>query len=200
MLGESREFAALDKLVGLLNDQSPRVRFFAALALGKMARPEAVTPLLDLLRDNADKDPYLRHAAVLGLVGVNDKPALQRAATDPSSSVRMGVLLAMRRLADPAVANYLNDPEPSLVLEAARAINDVPIAAAIPKLAAVKLTSESSAPLLRRVANANFRLGEAQGARHAGRARGTVRSRHVDSHPGASRCWASGPVPRGETR
>ena len=164
MLGESRELAALDKLVGLLKDQSPRVRFFAALALGKLARHEAVAPLLDLLRDNADKDPYLRHAAVMGLAGVNDKPALQQAATDSSSSVRMGVLLTMRRLADPAVANFLNDREPSLVLEAARAINDVPITAAIPKLAAVKLTSESPAPLLRRVANANFRLGEAQGA------------------------------------
>jgi quinoprotein glucose dehydrogenase len=165
VLGDSREFSALNKLVGLLKDQSPRVRFFAALALGKLARHEAFEPLLDLLRGNADKDAYLRHAAVMGLVGVNDKSALQRAATDPSSSVRMGALLAMRRLADPAVADFLNDREPSLVLEAARAINDVPIAAAIPKLAAVRLTSESPAPLLRRVANANFRLGEAQSAR-----------------------------------
>ena len=73
VLGESREIGTLDKLIGLLEDQSPRVRFFAAMALGKLARHEAVAPLLDLLRDNADNDPYLRHAAVMGLVGVNDK-------------------------------------------------------------------------------------------------------------------------------
>ena len=50
------------------------------------------------------------------------------------------------------------------MLEAARAINDVPITAAMPALAAVPVTANTPLPLSRRVLNANFRLG---GAEHA---------------------------------
>ena len=75
---------------------------------------------LGLLRDNADRDPYLRHAAVMGLAGIGDTGALLAASSDPSVSARMGVLLALRRLERPEVARFLDDPEPLLVLEAAR--------------------------------------------------------------------------------
>ena len=60
-----------------------------------------------------------------------------RRRTTPSPAVRMGVLLALRRTDDPDVARFLNDADPLLVVEAARAINDVPIDAAMPKLAAL---------------------------------------------------------------
>jgi quinoprotein glucose dehydrogenase len=141
------------------------VQFFAAIALGKLGRAEAAAPLLDLLRRNDDRDPCLRHAAVMGLTGLKDLDSLKRAARDPSPAVRTGVLLTLRRLEDPAVAEYLNDAEPRLVLEAARAINDVPIAAAMPRLAALEPTATTPLPLLRRVANANFRIGGAENAR-----------------------------------
>ena len=163
--GDARDRASLGKLIGLLADASPRVRFFAAMALGKLGDAEAAGPLLELLRRNDDQDPYLRHAAVMGLVGLNDRDALKRAARDPSPAVRMGVLLTLRRLEDPAVADSLNDADPRLVLEAARAINDVPIAAAMPRLAALATTASTPLPLLRRVANANFRTGGPENAR-----------------------------------
>jgi quinoprotein glucose dehydrogenase len=76
----------------------------------------------------------------------------------------MGVLLALRRRGDPAIAGFLSDSDPRLVLEAARAINDVPITAAFASLAGVRLSSAAGLPILRRVLNANFRLG---GAEHA---------------------------------
>jgi quinoprotein glucose dehydrogenase len=158
-LGEAREAQALDKLVNRLGDESPRVRFFAAIALGKLGRLEAVKPLLALLRENADKDPYLRHAAVMGLVGANDVAALKRATSDDSTPVRMGALLALRRLGHPDVARFLKDRDPRVVLEAARAINGVPIAAAMPALAALPIESKTPLPLLRRVLNANLHLG-----------------------------------------
>ena len=50
------------------------------------------------------------------------------------------------------------------MLEAARAINDVPITAALPDLAGVRLSSSVTLPLIRRVLNANFRLGRAEHA------------------------------------
>ncbi len=49
--------------------------------------------------------------------------------------MRTGVLLAYRRADDPRVAHFLEDPEPLLRVEAARAIYDRPIRAALPALA-----------------------------------------------------------------
>ena len=118
--------------------RAPRVRFFAAIALGKLGRPQAVEPLLAMLRASGDKDPYLRHAAVMGLAGSGKTAAWMKAIRDESPAARMGVLLALRRLGDPEIARFLDDPDPRLVLEAARAIHDVPIAAAMPRLAALR--------------------------------------------------------------
>lgn len=144
--------------------------------------------LTAVLRDNKDQDAYLRHAAVLALARIGDTPALLAAANNNSRSVRLGVLLALRRLGSPEVARFLHDADPQIVLEAARAINDAPIPAARPQLAALLSSSRrESAPVssaasgkdqsgltsaateletftLRRALNANFRLG---GADHA---------------------------------
>ncbi|MGP0062426.1 MAG: PVC-type heme-binding CxxCH protein [Isosphaeraceae bacterium] len=160
-LGDIREAKALAGLIARLDDPSPRVILFAAMALGKLGRSEAVGPLLETLRRNADKDPYLRHGAVMGLVGSGDVSALKRASADASPSVRMGVLLALRRLGDADVARFLKDSDPRLVLEAARAINDEPIAAAFASLAALPIAKDTPLPLLRRVLNANLRAGGA---------------------------------------
>ena len=131
----------------MLVDSSPHVRFLAAVAVGKLGRAQAIEPLLRMLRANDDQDPYLRHAAVVGLAGSGDAARLEQSARDESAAVRMGVLLALRRLAAPSVAQFLSDPDPRLVLEAARAVNDVPIAAAMPQLAGLKLGSNAPLPL-----------------------------------------------------
>jgi quinoprotein glucose dehydrogenase len=100
----------------------------------------------------------------MGLAGSSKSDTLTKAAHDESPAVRMGALLAMRRHEDPAIAGFLSDPDPRFVLEAARAINDVPITAALPGLAGVRLTSTATLPLLRRALNANFRLGRTEHA------------------------------------
>jgi quinoprotein glucose dehydrogenase len=164
VFGDARFAQASKGLVKALSDASSRVRFFAAIALGNIGDQKAVQPLLAMLRANADKDPFLRHAGVMGLVGTADAAALTAAAADSSRSVRMGVLLAMRRLKMPAVAMFLHDAEPLIVLESARAINDVPINDAMPQLAALIDRPTQSEPLDWRVVNANFRLGSAQNA------------------------------------
>jgi quinoprotein glucose dehydrogenase len=165
VLGDARWAPAGAALTARLRDDSARVRFFAAIGLGKLRRREAVGPLLALLRDNADRDAYLRHAAVMGLVGIGDVDALLAASSDPSASARMGVLLALRRLERPEVARFLDDPEPLLVVEAARAIYDVPIAGALPTLARQAVSATASEPLLRRVLNANARMAGPEHAR-----------------------------------
>ncbi|MEX2380890.1 MAG: PVC-type heme-binding CxxCH protein [Opitutales bacterium] len=166
VLGDSREESALEGLIGRLQDSSPRVRFFAAISLGKLGDSQAVDPLLELLRENEDSDPYLRHAGMMGLAGINSVPALIAAADDDSAAVRMGSLLAMRRLQRPEIIRFLSDSDPLLVVEAARAINDHSIRAGMTELAALIDQDDlpESEPLIRRVLNANFRMGTAQTA------------------------------------
>src|SRR5262249_5856780 len=70
----------------------------------------------------------------------------------------------LRRLEKREVARFLNDPEPRLVLEAARAVNDVPINAAMPELAALIERADLPEPLWYRILNAHFRLGKSSNA------------------------------------
>jgi quinoprotein glucose dehydrogenase len=164
VLGEGRVADAYDRLLPLLADAEPRVRFFAALAVGRLKRREAVPAVVQMLRENADRDAYLRHAGVMALTWIDDEEALRRAAEDASAAVRLAALLAWRRLEKPEVARFLNDADPRLVLEAARAINDVPIPEAMPKLAALVDRTGLATPVLYRVLNARFRTGKPEDA------------------------------------
>ncbi len=164
ILGDDRCSGAMLELTGLLDDPAPRPRFFAAIALGKLKAPSAVAPLVRMLRANADKDVFLRHAAVMGLVGAASSAELLSAAADTSAAVRMAALVAMRRLGSADVAIFLGDSDPLIVLEAARAISDTTLAQAMPALAALITHPAQSEPLEWRVLNANFRMGRATNA------------------------------------
>ncbi len=165
VLGEARDARAFDGLVKLLADESLRVRFFAAMSLGKIGKKEAVAPVLAMLADNADQDQYLRHAGVMALVWINDTKAILAAGQDINPSLRLAACLALRKLESPQIAMFLQDVSPRIVEEAARAINDVPINAALPLLAAmVEKPLVGSDPFMFRVVNANFRTGYSQNA------------------------------------
>ncbi len=172
VLGEARHLAAFEALAARLKDENPRVRFFAALSLGKLGRTEAVGPLLGMLREDAGNDPYLRHAGAMGLAGTGAPEKLLSAVRGASSAERMGVLLALRRLEHPGVSEFLGDSDPLIVVEAARAIYDMPIAPSLPALAGLWNGSkgimagggEASISLMRRVMSANYRLGQAEHA------------------------------------
>lgn len=200
VLGESPQMHAFGRLATMVaSDAAPRARFYAALALGQDGRAEAVSPLVTLLESNADKDPYLRHAAVMGLVGLQDFRWLESIASHPSASVRMGALLAMRRLERPEVAQFLSDTEPHLVTEAARAINDVPIDAAMSDLAQVNPSAPLSEPAMRRVVNANFRLGREEYAVRLGNI-ATDKSLSEGIRSEALESLAQWPTPSGRDR
>ena len=158
-----------DKLTAALADESPRVRMFAALELGKRKPPAAVDALVKMLADNNDADPVLRFAGIAGLAGCASPEALAAMATHQSRAVRLAAVVALRRLSSPLVGKYLGDRDPLVVLEAARAIHDVPIVEAFPALAEfVKQPvpeGDDGDALFRRVLNANFRLGSIDGAR-----------------------------------
>ncbi|WP_276165887.1 HEAT repeat domain-containing protein [Zobellia alginiliquefaciens] len=161
ILGDVKYTEAGSKLIPLLKHDNARVKFFAAQALGRFKTEAAVQPLLDMIVANNDEDVYLRHAAVLALSRIGNTESITTLAHNPNRSLRIAAVLVLRRLQDPAVAEFLNDEDEYIVTEAARAINDDwSIEAALPALANM-LTVEkfNSEPLLRRAINAALRVG-----------------------------------------
>jgi len=173
VLGENSSLLAAPRLLELLGDESLRVRAFAAQALGKLGNRNAVAAVVGMLERNADQDVFLRHAGVMALAEIGDAEALLKHASHPARSVRLAVLLALRRMEDPRLGRFLHDPDLQLVAEAARAIHDLPLPAAMSELAALveqplpsNLSDETSVRwgIVRRALNANFRLGQPQHA------------------------------------
>jgi quinoprotein glucose dehydrogenase len=160
-LGDARFPAAYDGMVRKLRDETQRVRFFAAMGVGKLGKPEAAFKVLDMLRQNADRDVYLRHAGVMALLWLKNTVAIESAAQDESPSLRLAALLVMRRNKDGAIARFLNDPQTQLVEEAARAINDELIEPAMPHLAGILSRKGLTRPIWFRAINANLRIGGA---------------------------------------
>ncbi|HUF62664.1 MAG TPA: PVC-type heme-binding CxxCH protein [Verrucomicrobiales bacterium] len=173
LAGEHRLAAAAEGCLALLGDVEPRVRFFAAIALGRIGDRDALSGLVELLRVNEDGDPFLRHAAVVGLSKLNRADdMLEETGGMDSPAVRLGVVLTLRRLHDPRLAQFLNDPDSRVSTEAARAIYDEEIAMAWPALAAGidgDGAGERPEAFLRRSLESNLRLGREEDAERLAR-------------------------------
>jgi len=170
VLGEARLELALTPLLQSLTDESSRVRFFAAMALGKIGDAKCIPAVCTMLEQNNNADPFLRHAGVMALAGVNQPQQLAGLAGHGSDAVRLAAVVALRKLESPEIVAFLKDSDPGVVIEAVRAINDAPINKAMPQMAAL-LTGDApvaaskwAQPFHLRTINANFRVGEARNA------------------------------------
>ncbi len=197
VLGNVKFTAATGPLIKAMKDENARVRFFAAISLSKLGDRAAIPAMVEMLRLNEDKDVFIRHAAVMGLTSLGNKTDLMTFAKDNSRSVRMGALLAMRRQKLPEVATFLHDNDELIVLEAARAINDLTMTNAMPQLAALIEHPTKDEMLDWRVINANFRIGKPENAvalaNYAKQTDATDKVREEALH--ALETWAS-PSPR----
>ena len=91
---------ALPLLIERLQDEHPRVRSAAAVALGDLHATEAVTSILVALEDD---DPHVRQMAINALGEIGDAralPRLRRALGDPRPEVRYQSIIAFARVAD----------------------------------------------------------------------------------------------------
>ena len=169
----SRE-ASRAALIDRLADDNLQVRAAAAIALGQLG-PGSVTVVQALVgmaeRDVQGEhiDPHLRHAIVMGFAGALDAPARAALVEHPSTAVRLVDCLAMRRCRDAEIARFLADSDPRIVLEAARAIHDLPMESLLPALAACAtyqpLQGKVDDALVRRVISAAEKLGTPEAAR-----------------------------------
>src|SRR5690606_1305938 len=160
-LGDIRYGDAGSALIPLLAEQQSRPSFFAAEALGRIQYGPAVPPILAMLKANNDEDAYLRHAGTLALARIGNAAPLLALADNPSRALRIAAVVALRRMNDPDIARFLNDDDEFIVTETARAINDdLSIEGALPALAdLLNTTSFSNEALVRRIINANLRVG-----------------------------------------
>ena len=162
ILGDEWYFDGADAIRACISDPEARVRFFASIAAGRLGVEGCIGALTRVLIDAGEDDPNLRHAAVMGLLGCADGAAIEALGEHENRHVRMGALLVQRRRLDPGVTRFLEDADPLLVLEAARAIYDVPIEGAMDPLASLELRNLPEGrenALVRRVLAANMRVG-----------------------------------------
>ncbi len=133
-------------------------------------------PVLKLLRSMERRDPMVFWSAAHALDSLGSSQALDEAMKDPSESVRLAAAVALRNRTDARIRTLLQDTSPAVVLEAARAIHDLPIPEAMPALAvwSVGQVSVSASPwptnlnftaaewatwMLRRVVDAQAQVG-----------------------------------------
>ncbi|MEM6805213.1 MAG: HEAT repeat domain-containing protein, partial [Bacteroidota bacterium] len=167
MIGDVRYGEVGDKLISLLKHPEPRVRLYATEALGRTAEQKAFSSILQMLEENNDEDAWLRHAGIIALARIENAQGLIDLCNHPSRALRTAAVVALRRMRDPGIVCFLNDKDEYIITETARAINDdYSIEAALPALAALLKdnTSENEA-LLRRIINANVRLGTEENLR-----------------------------------
>ena len=204
VLGDARLAAAGPALVAALADGNSRVVREVALALARLgasAPAERTTKaLVELLRSNDDRDVVLRHAAAYALAEVAPAEALHGLQADPALAVRRGVLLALARRRDPAIATFLAEIDESLRFEAARAIHEEPVPEAMQALAALAGDERCDSDRVDwRAVNANRLLGGVENGKsvvHAARWPGHSAATRVE----ALRVLADWRTPHGQDR
>ncbi len=147
-------------VIKLIGSDRPRIQYAAALAAWRIQSTAALPAAATLLESNHDQDPMLRHAAVMTLSSQKDLESVAKLSKHASESVRVAAVVALRKRNSAKLAEFLEDTSERVVLEAARAINDVPaLHSVLNKLAATIVKPTQNEAILRRVLNANFRLG-----------------------------------------
>ncbi len=169
-------------LLGYLADVDLGVRAEAVRAYAKLAahpfpyitpgsQAAKYAPIFTVLKDNDNKDAYLRQAAVEALITLSGPAPCELAnawkASKPASdhpAIRLGVVLALRKLQCPKLDEWLGDSDLAVVAEAARAIYDQALPTPMPGLAKLSDNPGLQDAVAYRALAANYRLGEAANA------------------------------------
>ncbi len=162
--GERGDLEAVGGLRKMLSDDDARVRYFATMSLGKLKDAPSMAAVVKMLATNNNADPALRHAGVMYLSAAADSQKVADLKSHKSVAVRRSAVVALRRKRDGKVESFLADPSPLVVLAAARAIHDQPIPVSMEKLANLIEGELKDPELIRRVLNANDRLGNSVAA------------------------------------
>lgn len=149
-------------------DESPRIRFFATLLAIKAEAGFLVPQILEMVEQNADKDPFLRHAGAYALASLvkDEQWNALRAVTNPSA--RLAMVVALRRQKSDLLQEFVMDENPRVADEAIRAIHDLMIESSRPAVAALLDNRDGvkrSEMMWRRLLHSAFRLGGDENAK-----------------------------------
>ncbi|MFD0894538.1 HEAT repeat domain-containing protein [Luteolibacter ambystomatis] len=111
-----------EDLIPILQDPSLRVRYHAAMALGKTHSPDALEPLLTMLAENDNRDPWLQHAGVIALRGYWLADVLRIAREHPSAAVRLAAVASVADRAPERLSALRQEPDPGVRAETIRAM------------------------------------------------------------------------------
>lgn len=164
IVGEQGWGEAAKAVRGVLASKDARVRYAAIDTLGRLKDTSAFAMVLKVAIGGDVQDVAIRHAASMFLARAAKADQIARLAGHPNADARMLGVVALRRLHSGSVADFLADKDPRIVLESARAIHDEPIDFAAVSLAKLIEQKNHSDALIRRVLNANFRIGGAGNA------------------------------------
>jgi len=173
------EFGKPADLSKLLTDSSMRVRFHAAMAVGKTQDMRFFLNILKMLEENANGDAYLRNTGAFGISHMYYLKLPANLSLDASRAVRLAAVVAIRDIAQSSVrvtspthaypslpdlgdglALFLSDSDPAVVAEAARALYQDPFTnlPALARLLETKPDARESA--IRRSISAHRRVGD----------------------------------------
>ncbi len=164
VLGDNRFKPAAGAIIKRLYDDNSRVRVAAGIAMGRIGDSRATGPLLEMLTENADDDPIVRHAAVMGLVGCASKQDIRAMAAHEDRAIRVAGVLVARRAGRELLGHFLEDQDVMVVREAARAINDLPVPSLYPQLARLADHASADDAIVRRALNVRRYLAAAEDA------------------------------------
>jgi quinoprotein glucose dehydrogenase len=152
----------------LLADPSARVRFFTTMLIGKRTMLGYYGPVCDMLAENNNRDPLLRHAGAYALQRmVPNSDALRSLSSHESVAVRLAAAVALRRMKSSDVADFIRDKDTRVADEAIRAVCDTEMTARRPSVANLldDLSVRAWTPfMLRRLLHNSFRIGDARNA------------------------------------
>ncbi|MFM7194611.1 MAG: PVC-type heme-binding CxxCH protein [Bacteroidota bacterium] len=161
VLGDVRDEGSLELLMPLINHANPRVKLYAAQALGRIGKPEAIPGLIAMIDKNNDADHYIRLSGVVALARIGAEKEMAALAGSKERDLRIAAVMVLRRLRSEQLSAFLQDTDPYIITEAARAIHDDrSVPSQLPKLAALlSRTDLKQEPLLRRAISAAQRTG-----------------------------------------
>lgn len=161
-LGEAKNGLGQSELIAMLSDPESRPRFFATTALGLQGQRSKVAAqaIVAMLKENANRDPYMRHAGVVGLTGTTPAAKLASLSNYSDKAVRLAAVLALRRMESAKVAEFMNDDDAFIQEEVVRAIHDGHITDAYPALTQQTNIPWENMAYARRIINALYRTGD----------------------------------------
>lgn len=169
LAGDSRQYDLADSVAAKLADKELRVRQFAASGLNLIGDRSHLQAILKMLEENDNQDPIVRHGGIMALAGLVQRNKIAAAeiadlSKHHSPAVRLAAVVALRKNRSELVYRFLSDADSQVVITAARAIHDLPIDSAMPRLAGLISDVVADDAIIRRAINANVRQGKSENA------------------------------------